>query len=254
MPEPSVGQSALSQPGRPSSRPRRLPLRRPEIVHVGAACRDIAPDDPRGWRLGGGVAYAALTSARLGLRTGAIVGLDDEAAGATELDLLRDARVDLIRVPLARGPVYRNVHTPAGRVQTCFDPGEPLPIPLIPEAWLPAPGWTLAPVADEVRDGWVAVPPATSFVALAWQGLLRELAPMTRVTRRPPGPSALLRRADLVGVSDQDVARDTTLRSLAALLHPGARLLVNEPLDDTRRAAEAIKARYAAFRARMKLS
>ena len=28
---------------------------RVEVVHVGSACRDIAPDDPRGWRLGGGV-------------------------------------------------------------------------------------------------------------------------------------------------------------------------------------------------------
>ena len=36
---------------------------RVEVVHVGSACRDIAPDDPRGWRLGGGVTYAALTTA-----------------------------------------------------------------------------------------------------------------------------------------------------------------------------------------------
>jgi hypothetical protein len=29
---------------------------------------------PRGWRLGGGATYAALTTARLGLRTAAVVG------------------------------------------------------------------------------------------------------------------------------------------------------------------------------------
>jgi sugar/nucleoside kinase (ribokinase family) len=221
MPERSRGGDAVSRPwGRP--------IGRPEVVHVGSACRDVAPDDPRGWRLGGGVTYAALTTARIGLRTCAIVGLDDEASGASELDLLRGAGVDLLTVPLVHGPVYRNVETPAGRVQTCFDPGMPLPVPTIPERWLAAPAWTMAPVADEVRDAWAAIPPASSFVAVAWQGLLRELAPMTRVTRRPPRPSALLRRADLVGVSDQDVDPGTTLESLAALLHPGSRLLVTQ--------------------------
>ena len=56
-----------------------------DVVHIGSAARDIAPDDPRGWRLGGGVTYASLTTARLGLRTGAVVGVDDLAAGAHEL-------------------------------------------------------------------------------------------------------------------------------------------------------------------------
>ncbi len=79
---------------------------RVEVVHVGSACRDIAPDDPRGWRLGGGVTYASLTTARLGLRTAAIVGVDATAATASELDLLREAGVDLLLVPLDEGPIY----------------------------------------------------------------------------------------------------------------------------------------------------
>src|SRR5215831_17540461 len=61
----------------------------PDVVVVGAAARDIVHDDPRGWRLGGGVSYAALTLARLGLRTGALVGADPEAARSRELDFLR---------------------------------------------------------------------------------------------------------------------------------------------------------------------
>ena len=76
----------------------------------------MAPEDPRGWRLGGGVTYAALTTARLGLRTAAVVGVDGVARGATELDLLRAAGVDLMLVDLASGPVFHNVETPAGRV------------------------------------------------------------------------------------------------------------------------------------------
>ena len=44
-----------------------------DVVHVGSASRDLTDDDPRGWRLGGGVTFAALTTARLGLRTAAVI-------------------------------------------------------------------------------------------------------------------------------------------------------------------------------------
>jgi hypothetical protein len=148
-----------------------------EVVHVGSACRDVVPEDPRGWRLGGGVTYASLTTARLGLRTAAIVGVDAEARTASELDLLREAGVDLELVPLVEGPIYHNRETPAGRVQTSVQTGVPLPIPAIPESWLAAPGWSVVPVAGEVTDDWASVIPADAYLAVAWQGFLRELGP-----------------------------------------------------------------------------
>ena len=133
---------------------------RVEVVHVGSACRDVVPEDPRGWRLGGGVTYASLTTARLGLRTAAIVGVDATAATASELDMLRDAGVDLLLVPLDEGPIFHNRETPKGRVQTSVLTGVPLPVPAVPESWLAAPGWSLVPVAGELTDAWAdAVPP-----------------------------------------------------------------------------------------------
>src|SRR4051794_36337976 len=87
----------------------------PRIVVVGAAARDEAPNDPRGWRLGGGVSYSALTTARLGIPTAAIVGVDAQAARAGELDLLRLAGVDVRLVPLEHGPVFVNIERPQGR-------------------------------------------------------------------------------------------------------------------------------------------
>jgi sugar/nucleoside kinase (ribokinase family) len=199
---------------------------RVEVVHVGSACRDIAPDDPRGWRLGGGVTYASLTTARLGLRTAAIVGVDATAATASELDLLREAGVDLLLVPLDEGPIYHNRETPTGRVQTCVQVGVPLPVPALPESWLAAPGWSVVPVAGEVVDTWAAIVPDTAHLAVAWQGFLRNLVPGQRVTSRPPTSSRIVRRADLVGVSHHDVPPETPLAALSGLLHPGADLLV----------------------------
>jgi sugar/nucleoside kinase (ribokinase family) len=197
-----------------------------EIVHIGSASRDVVDTDPRGWRLGGGVTYAALTTARLGLRTAAVVGADPEAARSTELDTLRDAGVEILVAPLSEGPVFRNVETPTGRVQTCVQAGVPLPIPEIPVGWLAAAGWSLVPVADEIPDTWAEVIPAGAHVSVAWQGFLRELRDGERVVRRAPRPSPILRRADLVGVSHQDVPRETPVRALCELLHPGADLLI----------------------------
>jgi sugar/nucleoside kinase (ribokinase family) len=201
---------------------------RVEVVHVGSACRDVAPDDPRGWRLGGGVTYAALTTARLGLRTAAVVGVDAEAARAHELDTLRDAGVDILTVDLPEGPIYHNVETPHGREQTVVACGVPVRPVSVPDSWRNAAAWSLVPVAGEVDDEWAAVPGHDAIVAVAWQGMLRRLVAGQRVERLRPTERAILRRADLVGVSHLDVAPETSLGSLAGLLHVGARLLITQ--------------------------
>src|SRR3954471_11664249 len=116
----------------------------PVVVVVGAAARDLVDDDPRGWRLGGGVSYSALTTARLGLPTGAIVGVDDAASDATELELLREAGVDVRLVHLDHGPIFQNIERPEGRLQLCGSHSDPLPVTSVPDAWRAAPGWILA--------------------------------------------------------------------------------------------------------------
>ncbi|HLO35619.1 MAG TPA: hypothetical protein VK194_06035, partial [Candidatus Deferrimicrobium sp.] len=116
--DPTPGPSAAVRPAD----------RVPTVVVVGSAARDIAEDDPRGWRLGGGVSYSALTTARLGLATAAIVGVDAAAATASELDLLRDAGVDVHLVPLEHGPVFVNIERPEGRLQICGDYSDPVPV------------------------------------------------------------------------------------------------------------------------------
>ena len=201
---------------------------RVEVVHVGSACRDVVPEDPRGWRLGGGVTYASLTTARLGLRTAAIVGVDATAATASELDMLRDAGVDLLLVPLDEGPIFHNLETPTGRLQTSVATGVPLQVPAMPESWHTAPGWSLVPVAGELSDAWADAIPTGAHLAVAWQGFLRHLAAGQQVRRRPPGQSAILRRADLVGVSHHDVPAHTPLSELYGYLGSGADLLITQ--------------------------
>ena len=111
----------MSADGSPSIRPgprgpavEEMAVRRTiEVLHVGSASRDVTADDPRGWRLGGGVTYAALTTARLGLRTAALIGVDEAGAVADELDLLRAAGVELVLERLAEAPIFDNRETPS---------------------------------------------------------------------------------------------------------------------------------------------
>lgn len=202
-----------------------------DVLHVGSASRDLTSDDPRGWRLGGGVTYAALTTARLGLRTAAVIGVDEAAATADEIDLLRDAGVDLLLARLPEAPVFDNHETPVGRIQICHAVGVPLEVPALPASWIAASAWSLVPVAGEVGDRWASAVPHGAVVALGWQGMLRDLAVGGRVSRRAPSPSVLVRRADLVGVSRDDLVPGTSVPELTAFLHPGADLLVTEGSD-----------------------
>jgi sugar/nucleoside kinase (ribokinase family) len=200
----------------------------PEVVVVGAASRDIAADDPRGWRLGGGVSYSSLTVARLGLSVGALVGLDEAASGATELDLLRDAGVDVRAVPLDSGPVFLNVERPEGRHQLAHARSDPLAVTSVPSEWHGAAGWILAPVAAELPEAWAEVPASDATVAVGWQGLLRALEPGKPVRHLEPRREPILERADLVGLSRDDVEPGIPMRDLYALLRPGATLAMTQ--------------------------
>jgi sugar/nucleoside kinase (ribokinase family) len=207
---------------------RRDADRTPTVVVVGSAARDLAEDDSRGWRLGGGVSYSALTTARLGLSTAAIVGVDAQASAASELDLLREAGVVVHLVPLAHGPVFVNIERPEGRLQLCGDRSDQVPVASVPDAWRAAPGWILAPVAAELPEAWAGVPADGALVAVGWQGLLRELEPGQPVRHVAPRPDPIIRRADLVGLSRDDVDRSVELADLYALLRRGASLAVTQ--------------------------
>jgi sugar/nucleoside kinase (ribokinase family) len=191
---------------------------RPDLIVVGAASRDVTPDDPRGWRLGGAVAYASLTAARLGLRVGCVMGADGPARHATELGLLEEAGVLLRRVPLERGPVFENIEGDGHRRQRWLSESDTLPAAALPDEWRGTRGWLLGPVAGEVAAEWADIAAACgdACVAVGWQGLLREFTADGWVSRVDPAGSPLLESAGLVCASVDDVAPGVSLADLRA--------------------------------------
>ena len=173
---------------------------RPTLLVVGAASRDLDAADPRGWRLGGTVSYASIAAAHLGLRVRALIGVDDEASRAHELDVIRSAGVEVELLRLEHGPVFDNRQTAQGRIQQAIQPSDRIPADALPQDWRHADGALLGPVADELGDDWSshAVIPTPTVVALSWQGLLRKLAPGKPVGHLPLRRTTLVARADML--------------------------------------------------------
>ncbi|HXQ95985.1 MAG TPA: PfkB family carbohydrate kinase [Candidatus Acidoferrales bacterium] len=190
----------------------------PSVVVVGAATRDVDPTEPRGWRLGGGVAYGALLLARLGMRVGALVGLDRAARDAGEPATLVAAGVRVVIAELEHGPVFENRGTPAGRSQVCHETSEPLPMGALPAAWRAAPAFLFAPVAGELGADWAQAPAAGAVVGLGWQGLLRDLVAGELVGHLRPWLGPLQVRADVSVVSREDLPSVPDPESLERLL------------------------------------
>ncbi len=200
----------------------------PTVVVVGAACRDLVDDDDRGWRLGGGASYSALLLARLGLRVGALMVADPLAERSRELDLVRDAGVEVVVAPGTRGPVFINAETPDGRIQHTPQVSDPVARSALPASWRAAEAWMLAPVASEIGGDWADVPPPNALVALGWQGLLRVLEVEALVRHLAPEPAPVVHRADLIGVGRDDIDASVTVARLTSLMHPGATLLLTD--------------------------
>jgi len=200
-------------------------LESPVVLVAGAASRDIVGDDPRGWRIGGAVIYGSLALARFGCTVRAVVAADAEAAGASELDVLRSAGVSMAIAPLASGPVFDNVR------HVLHSTSDPVPLTALPRCWTSGNDAVLiAPVAGELGDEWAAVAASEPrpLVALGWQGLLRSLAAGEPVTPRAPRESALARVASLVVMSREDAPPRLRPEELRSFLREGATLVWTE--------------------------
>jgi sugar/nucleoside kinase (ribokinase family) len=208
-----------------SHRPGEAPVARPVVLVVGSASRDLVPDDPRGWRLGGAVCFCSLALARLGFRVRALIGADRVAAEAEELATLRSAGVTLAIAGLESGPVFDNVS------HLLYSTSDEIPVTALPRRWTSGFDAVLfVPVAAEVGDDWASLatgdPPP--LVGIGWQGLLRVLRAGEPVRPAPPRPSPLLRAATLVVFSREDVEPGTSLDNLAVLLGPSTTLVRTE--------------------------
>lgn len=148
----------------------------PEVHYLalGHLARDLAST---GWRVGGTVAFAALTARALGYTPGI---LSAHTADLTDPAL---ADVPVHRVDTPQCTTFENVTTPAGRVQYLRAHAVPLTPDQTPLAWLRAPVVHLGPIAHELSAEFFNAFPG-AFIGLTPQGFLRQWDDAGRVSPR----------------------------------------------------------------------
>jgi sugar/nucleoside kinase (ribokinase family) len=181
----------------------------PDYVVIGHITRDIYDG---GYKLGGTATFSALTAHSLGRAVGIVTstGLD--------IDLARlPADISIASHRSESSTTFENLYLDGHRRQFLWSQAQLLTYADIPEAWRASPIVHLGPVAQEV-DQTIAGHFRHALLGLTPQGWMRgwdEGGIVHPAAWRPP--DALLRRADAVILSEEDVGGDMNkVRAYAA--------------------------------------
>ncbi len=173
----------------------------PQFLVLGHIVKDIVPG---GWRVGGGVAYAARQAQQLGLRVAAVTRCEASLRPETHLPGIawRVGESD-------RTTSFENRYTDAGREQRVPATAPPVRLADVPLEWRKAPIVLFAPVLGDVEESLPAAFASSSLVGLGAQGWLRRCEDGRvlpgRIVATPPwlhGDVALISEEDATNPED----------------------------------------------------
>jgi 1D-myo-inositol 3-kinase len=154
----------------------------PDFLAIGHAARDIQPGGD--WRLGGSVAFAALTASRLGLKSAVVTSGPGELL-AELTRALPDVQVSAI--PSVEATTFENVYTNGVRRQYLRGRAATISLDAVPPRWRAAPMILLAPLIGEVEPEVADELSCSNCALLAAtpQGWLRRTDSIGRVSPAP---------------------------------------------------------------------
>jgi sugar/nucleoside kinase (ribokinase family) len=173
-----------------------------DYLVIGHVAHDLIPG---GWRLGGTVAYSALTARALGYR----VGIFTASGAETSLDVLNG--IPLVSVESPRSTTYENIYTGHGRVQYVRAQATRLDLNAVPDVWKKASIVHLGPIANEV-DPILPKDFFPALVGLTPQGWMRQWDAEGRVSPTTwKNSERAMQQAGAVVLSREDVGGDDEL-------------------------------------------
>ena len=175
-----------------------VPLEPVDYLVIGHVARDLTP---AGARLGGTVAFSALTARALGLR----VGIVTSAGADVPLDAL--SGIPTVTIPSEHSTTFENIYSADGRKQFLHQRSTPIDFVHVPEAWRRAGIIHLGPIANEVSP---ILPKGFSpdLLGLTAQGWMRGWDESKRVHPVQWEDQFALEAAGAVVISLEDVGGD----------------------------------------------
>ena len=188
-----------------------------EYLAIGHVAHDLTPAGPR---LGGTVAYAALTARALGMK----VGIVTSAGRETPLDALDGIPTLTINSP--QSTTFENRYTADGRVQFLRAQAARIDFEQVPAPWRAAPIIHLGPIADEM-DSDLPADFAPALLGVTPQGWMRQWDSSGLVSPRVwENAEPILADAGAIVISREDVHGDHEL--IEHLAHRTRTLVVTE--------------------------
>ncbi len=173
-----------------------IPLEPVDYLMIGHVAHDIVPG---GYRLGGTVAYSALTARALGLRVGIVTASGPE----TSLEALQG--IPVISLPSSQSTTFENIYVDHHRIQYLRAQATRIDLEAVPEVWRRAPIIHLGPIDNEMNS---SLPSSfsPSLLALTPQGWMRQWDEEKRVFMREwKDANSTLPKAGAVIISHEDV-------------------------------------------------
>ncbi len=197
--------------------PNLVSLEAVEYLVIGHVAHDLIAN---GARLGGTVAYSALTARALGMKAGIVTAVGKE----TPLDALDG--IPVISIDSPHSTTFENMYTSEGRVQYLRAQAERIDFDSVPRSWRSASIVHLGPIANEL-DSILPEGFSPAILGITPQGWMRKWASDGRVSRSEwlnSGP--ILQKANAVVISREDVNGDNEL--IEQMAHQTRMLVVTE--------------------------
>jgi len=182
----------------------------PHSLIIGHVCHDVIPG---GYAPGGAAYYAGLLAHRLGYQTAILTSFGEDFQFASQF-----GGIDLHVVPSPETTVFENIYQPDGqRIQYLHGRAALLTPSDLPKHWHAPKTALLGPICDEVSFEFLDFFKSQNTITCACpQGWMRQWDAehpkgASRVSPKPIADWQLLAKADIISMSEADVAGDWVL-------------------------------------------
>ena len=177
-----------------------------DYLVIGHITRDIAPEKPSGYKVGGTVTFSGRVAQALGCRTAVLTSARPDYNMSPALD-----GVLTHVIPAEQDSIFDNIYQDNNRVQVLYGVAEKIKLADLPQGWEHPAIVHLGPLTNEVDPQFIHAFP-NSLIGITPQGWMRRWGDDGRIYARSfPAEQMLLENAAATVISEEDLLDDEML-------------------------------------------